>query len=348
VPLAAPIHAPARSDPTVRAIARSWRRLTGGTARGGDAARRTLIACSGGGDSSGLTLALAAAVSHPRDLLVVGHIVHDLRPEAEALADRDAARELAAALGLAFVEARIWPRQEGGNAEAAARRLRYQALAGLADDAGCPFIATAHHAQDQLETLVMGLIRGAGPRGLAGVAPVRRVGKAGLIRPALTTCGPDLRRLCTQSGWTWREDATNADRSRLRAAVRHQILPLLEALRPGVAIRAARSSELLRGAAGVLDEAASSVLASGIRNDGLEWDRARLRRERPVVLGAALRLAAGTLLAGEGSDRRTAQTVDPVVRAIKDRGGSPRRFEWLGLVIEVTTDRVRVRKRPHA
>src|SRR5262249_13089156 len=156
------ISLPRRTDPTVRAITRSWRSLTGGTSRGHDRARRTLIACSGGGDSCGLALALAAAISNPADLLVIAHLVHDMRPESEPLAHRDAPRDLASALGLPFVERSIRVKTAGGNAEAVARRLRYQALAQLASEHGCPFIATAHHAQDQLETMLMALIRGSG------------------------------------------------------------------------------------------------------------------------------------------------------------------------------------------
>jgi tRNA(Ile)-lysidine synthase TilS/MesJ len=127
-----------------------------------DKARRTLIACSGGADSSGLVLGLAAAVSEPADLFVVAHIVHDMRTPREALADRDSARDLAATLGLPFAEDHI--RVKGGNAEANRPPPPLPGLAALAKTHGCPYIATAHHADDQLETILMGLLRGSGPR----------------------------------------------------------------------------------------------------------------------------------------------------------------------------------------
>jgi tRNA(Ile)-lysidine synthase len=171
--LAPTIQRVSRRDRTVRTVSRAWRELTGGLTRGRDSQRRTLIACSGGADSSGLAIALASAVSKPRMQFVVAHVVHDMRAEDEALADRDATKGLAARLGLEFVESRVRLRGLSGNAEAVARRLRYAALKQLAEDHGCGFIATAHQADDQLETMLMKLIRGAGPRGLAGVAPSR-------------------------------------------------------------------------------------------------------------------------------------------------------------------------------
>ena len=343
MPLASSISLPARSDPPVRTIARAWRRLTGGTTRGSDRGRRTLIACSGGGDSCGLVLALAAAVSGPGQHFVVAHIVHDLRPSDQALQDRDAAAGLAAGLGLPFVEASIRVKAAGGNPEAAARRLRYQDLRRLAREQGCPYLATAHHAQDQLESIVMGLLRGSGPRGLAGIAPRGQSTQACLIRPALDVCRADLQRLCRGAGWVWCEDATNADQSRLRAAVRHQIAPALERLRPGAAARAARSASVLRDAAGLIQDRADFLLAAATpsKEPDLIWARPQLRFERAVVLGAVLQTAAARL--SKGRDSFGWAVLDPVIRAIRSRSGTPHRFQLRGIEVMVDSNVVQIR-----
>jgi tRNA(Ile)-lysidine synthetase-like protein len=349
VSAAGTIQKPSRRDPAVTAILRSWRRLTG-AGKSGSKPRRTLVACSGGADSSALALALAAAT----DELVVAHIVHDMRPRSDALADRDAVAHLAGALGLPFVEAEVAVKTQRGNAEAAARRLRYAALADLAARSGCAYLATAHHADDQLETILMGLIRGAGLSGLRGVAPKRKlaepVGKGPwLIRPMLGVGRTEAERICREAGWTWREDRTNQDRSRTRAAIRHEIVPLLKSLRPRAAEHAAQSAEQIRDAGRMVARRVAELHAMGRMREksagenavrtpsGLAWERKALRGDRPIVLGALLRLVASRGANSRGADRLTWRAVQPVVQAIRDRGTDPRRFEWAGGVM-VTVD----------
>lgn len=332
-----------RRDPSVRAIAHAWRELTGGTRRGRDAARRTLLACSGGADSSALVLALSTAAPTPQRLFVVAHVVHDLRPLDDALADRDAARALADMLGLPYAESRVAVRGRPGNAEANARRLRYEALDRLAGEHRCPYIATAHHADDQFESMLMALVRGAGPSGLAGVALTRRLGAGRVIRPMLGVTRADARRLCADAAWTWREDATNTDQSRLRAAIRGRIMPVLESLRPGAARRAARSARLLAGAAAVLAQQAAQLAERGDCDHGFAWDRRDLRRAPEVVVSGALRRAAERIHEGRFRDRIGQRIIAPVVRAVRSRSTDPRRFAWPGLDLLVDARRVVMR-----
>lgn len=322
-----PLRSQLRRLAAVRTIGAEWRRLTGGTGRGRDERRRTLIACSGGGDSSGLVLALWAAAAEPGATLVVGHVVHDLRSAAEALADRDAARELALRLGLAFAEASVAVLRKPGNAEANARAARYEALTTLALEHRCRWVATAHHERDQLESVVMGLVRGAGPRGLAAVAPSRSLGGLGsapvrLIRPALSVSPVALAEVCQRVGWTPAVDVTNADVARLRAALRHGVVPALERLRPAVARRAARAAELQRSAAGVIEGLAREVLDQGRTPTGAAWPRAALQRHALVVLAELPRV-----LARESGGRRPSQAVAvALARAIRSRGTDPKEF----------------------
>ncbi len=333
-----------RKDAAVRRITPTWRELTGGTGRGRDSVRRTLLACSGGADSSAMVLALAAGAASPEKTFVVAHIVHDLRPAADALADRDATRELAEALGIPFVEARVNVRPEGGNAEAAARRLRYAALERLASEQRCPVIATAHHADDQLETMLMALVRGGGPRGLAGIAECSRRGGLRLIRPMLGMTRADCERLCREAGWPWREDATNKDASRLRAALRQRVLPVLEAIRPGASRRAARSAGLFGGAAALVRERAQGLIERGECDLGFAWGRRDLRREPAIVVGEVLRRAALCLADGRNADRLGSNLVMPVVRALRGRCTDPRRFQWPCVEVSVDAHSVRVHR----
>lgn len=337
-----------RRDPAITRVLRAWRDLTGGSRRGADRSRRTLVACSGGADSSALVLALASGVPDPGGLLVIAHIVHDLRPAAEAEADRDAVAALAGALGLPFVEGRAEVRGQRQNLEAAARRCRYAELARLAAEHDCPFIATAHHAGDQFETMLMGLIRGSGPRGLRGVAPSRAVGEAGarLVRPMLDLTRPDCERLCRDAGWDWREDATNRDTTRMRAAVRHGVAADLERLRPGASRRAARTAALLGDAAAIVRDRVRDLWNQREGTEGdtavWRWPRELLRRERPVVLGDLLLRAVGDLRGGVGRDRIGARQIEPAVRTIRGRGAERKTFGWSGIDVVVTAHAVTV------
>lgn len=309
-----------------RRIVARWRDLT----RGG----RTLVACSGGADSSALLLALAAS---ERERLAVGHVVHDMRERSEALADRDAVRALAETLRAPFVEAEA-PMGEG-NIEAALRRARYRALAGLARANGCGFVVTGHSADDQLETVVMALARGSGLRGLRGAAETRSIGDGvTLARPMLGVTRDEAERVCAVGGVSWRTDSTNADTTRLRAALRAGPLRDLLALRPAAARRAAESAALVRDAQELVEARAHEVFG-----DGFGWPRAALRAERAVVVGEGLRSAAVRLREGKGADRLTARVVRLAVEAVRDEETEPRVFEWAGGVrVEVTARDVRV------
>lgn len=327
----------------MREIARRWRARTGGRSTR-DPDRRTLLACSGGADSSALVLALASASPD----LLVGHVVHDMRPPAEARADADAVADLARRVGLPHAEGAVHAREAGGNLEAQSRRLRYLRLEEMARQHRCRFIATAHHADDQLETLLMRLMRGAGPRGLIGVAPRRGAGVAGvaIVRPMLGVSRADAEEICAAAGWRWVLDPTNADPGRLRSALRERVIPVLQELAPGVERRASRSADLLRDAAGAVWDRADELVALG-RPDlpapihEYRWTRVSLRGERALVLGEVFRTAYRLLHGEAGLDRRTGGLIDQTVRAVRSRGTDPKTFRWGPVRIDVTAHDVR-------
>lgn len=321
-----------RADRVVRAVVRRWREL--GAGMPDDAP--TLIACSGGVDSTALALCLRAATRR----LVLAHVIHDMRPAHEAHSDRDAVRRLAAALGVPIVETHA-QRAPRANVEASLRAARYAALARLAADVNAPLLATAHHADDQLESVVMALVRGAGPSGLAGVAPARTLPTGvRVVRPMLGVTRADAKRLCLDAGVCWSEDATNNDRERWRNALRHGPIAQIEQMRPGASRRAAMAADLVRETLLLVEDRVREAFA-----DRFEWARDALRRERAIVVGAGLRDAAMRLNNGAGGDRLTRRVVDPVVRAVLSDATDPKRFEWpVGVAVEVNARSVRVRR----
>lgn len=319
--------------PEARRVLTSWRRLTTGTGRP-DTSRPTLLACSAGADSSALAIILGTSGAR----LVVGHVVHDLRPPADAHADRDAAADLAKRLRLPFAHASVRVRDLPGNAEGNARRARYHALAAMAREHSLAFVATAHHADDQAETLLMRLIRGSGPRGLRGIAP-RRALEPGLtlVRPMLMLSRDQARHLCRDAGHEWREDATNADLSRLRAAVRHRVLPEILRAAPGFLRQGASTALVMRGVEEALEAQARALLAAAERGTAsLQWTRAGLACQPALAIAGALKLGARHLLAGRLADRLPSRNLLGVAQAIRDASTDPRRFQWAGLDVRVT------------
>lgn len=285
-----------------------------------------LVALSGGADSTGLLLALWASNAP----VTAAHIVHDLRPAAEAEADGEACRALCEKLGVPFVSARVRVKANGGNAEAVARAERYAALESLAREAGIGFIATGHHGHDQLETLLLALLRGSGPRGLAGIAAKRRLGGVQLIRPALRVLPTGLRRLCMLAGVTWREDATNTDQSLRRNRLRARVLPELLAIEPRAAARAVDAAELQHGAAKLIRTRRPR-----------DWSRATLRRTPPIVLGDLLAAAIK-----QATGRATSlAALRGVVKFIRSDSTERRVFSIGGCEMVVTSKDVSVQRR---
>ncbi|HVZ92898.1 MAG TPA: tRNA lysidine(34) synthetase TilS, partial [Phycisphaerales bacterium] len=309
--------------PVVQRIVLDWRRLAMRELESPNT--RTLIACSGGADSTALLLAIGAAAPGQ---IVVGHVAHDLRPEAETRADRDAVAALAAKLDVPFIERSV--RVPPGNAESHARRLRYAALAEMARETASNIIATGHHADDQFESILMALIRGTGLDGLRGIAPRRRLkqenaGANGpaLIRPMLGVTHAECEALCRDAGIEWRTDATNLSGDRLRSKLRIGPIAELIRARPGAAANASNAASILREASRLVRDRATEVFA-----DAHEWPRDALRYQPSIILGTGLRRAFHNLTGGQGADRLGRKQLTPVIRAIKDRVTDPRIFEW--------------------
>ena len=360
---------------------------------------RLVVATSGGADSVALLRAIAW-LSRRRGWAMrpmVGHIQHHLRDEAEG--DAQFVADLARELELPFERRDLAIADRPGNRQAVARRERYAALGAIARSWDAQYVVTAHHGDDQLETMLMRLMRGSSVRGLAAMRWSRRwswptrasqqladrsghgVGEGSrrpdgrglargaglwLIRPMLGVGHAAAVGYLKQLGQPWREDPTNADLSRLRSRLRHEVLPVLKALRPDVTPTAVRVADHLADVSRVLDRAVDDAG----RTFGLELDTVgsgdaasavgTARGGRAVELGEgngegegdgfpgcvaasgrmisrrlASRLAKPVLTgvlrgwliqAGVAADRLSCRALEPITSAIRDRDGRRRSF----------------------
>ena len=212
-----------------------------------------LAAVSGGADSVALVVALRELRAELGITLYAAHLDHGLRG-AESTADRAFVEALARDLGVPLtVEATALP---PGNVEAEARRARYAFLACAAASVGATKIATAHTVDDQAETVLLRLVRGAGRRGLGGIRPRR----GAIIRPLLLCDRVQVRHFLVARGRAWRRDRSNFDYALARTRVRLGYLPTLaRELNPRLARALARLADVLREEDVLLDGIAAAV-----------------------------------------------------------------------------------------
>ena len=177
-------------------------------------------------------------------ILHAAHYNHMLRPTADR--DEDFVRLWCAdrhiPLACGTCDVRAWAREQGASLEDAARTLRYRFLEETADRVGAQRIATAHHVQDNAETVLLHLLRGTGLRGLGGIAPVR----GRVVRPFLETDRRDIDAYVEENNIPYVEDESNADITFARNRLRIEVMPLLEKLAPGSTARIAGAAAILR------------------------------------------------------------------------------------------------------
>jgi tRNA(Ile)-lysidine synthase len=268
------------------------------------------IALSGGVDSIVLLDSLARLAPRHSITLSAVHINHGLSPNAQAWAEFCAAQ--CAQRGLPFALHRLQvARERSRSLEALARSARYERL--LAEDVDV--VALAHHADDQAETVLLQLLRGAGPHGLAAM-PAYRPGRPALLRPLLDLPRAEILACAKARRLAWIEDESNANRAHARNALRHDIAPLLAARFAGYPRTLARSARHQAEAAELLDELARSDAEGAIDATGL--DSARLR----TLSGARARNLLRWFLRAQGlrtpSEARLADMLRQLVDAAAD------------------------------
>jgi tRNA(Ile)-lysidine synthase len=207
---------------------------------------RLLAAVSGGADSVALLHALRGLPFR----LWVGHVDHRLRKgsAADARFVQSLARQWDLPFTLARIDVRAAAKRRSRGIEETAREMRYKSLLAMAKRRRCAAIVTAHHAQDQAETVLFNFLRGAGSAGLAGISPARRLGAQGplLLRPFLSISRETLRASLRAERQLFREDPTNRDIAFTRNRIRHETLPTLSRDFPGLSGRLGQLANILR------------------------------------------------------------------------------------------------------
>ena len=207
---------------------------------------RLALAVSGGADSVALLRSLA---TDPGLVLTVVHVHHGIRGE-EADADAAFVEALAGTLGLRFLRHDIDTPGEAGrerqSLEEAARVLRYRWFDALLAGNEVDAVATAHTLDDQAETVLHKLLRGAWTEGLGGIAPVLTREHGFVVRPMLAVTRAEVLACLCALGQPWREDSSNQDTAFTRNRIRHELLPMLGAYNPRIAEQLGRLSAIAR------------------------------------------------------------------------------------------------------
>lgn len=270
-----------------------------------------LAAVSGGPDSVALLNLLLAARDSLGIRIDVAHLDHGLRGE-DGTADARFVSEIAEREGLTLhgrrVDIAALREREGGSLEAMARRERYRFLDEARAVAGARWIVTGHNANDQVETFLMNLLRGSGPRGLGGMLPT---GPGPRCRPLLETWRKEILDYLEANDLDFRDDPSNRDVTWTRNRIRHRLVPLLEdAFGPAVLPVLARESKLMNTIDAyltaesnrILKEVKPEPLPEAPGNGGDQEDTLRIRlaalREMPAALRQSVLRAAIEDLAG--------------------------------------------------
>ena len=293
------------------------------------------VALSGGIDS----MVLVAALAELRAEGVVGalrahHVDHGLHPDSGVWAG--ACESVCRTLGVPLQTVRVEvPRERGDSLEAAARSVRYEALAaGLGHD---ECLLTAHHGDDQMETVLLQLLRGSGPAGLAAMPKYRPLADGWLIRPLLGFTRAELEAWARGRPLTWQEDPSNRDPAPGRNFLRLKVLPRILGRWPGAAASIGRSAALCAEAHHLLEELGQDDLAAAAVGDGL--DAVVLATLNPARQRNLLRLWLRRQQLPLPDSHRLRTAVEQLLPARRD---ARPRVDWPGASLRKYRDRIHV------
>ncbi len=302
--------------PSVAAIRVAVRRALTGLRRG----RLVLVACSGGADS--LALAAATCFVAPRLGLAAGLVTVDHDLQAGSAQRAGAIAKWAAQVGFVPAE-RVTVQVAGrpGGPEAAAREARYQALVDLAARYDAAAVLLGHTRDDQAETVLLALARGAGPRGLAGMPARRELAGVTLLRPLLDIGRAQTHAACAALALTPWADPHNVDPAYARARVRNEVLPVLVgALGPAVVANLARTAGMIAADNTALDELAHAGLTAARTAEGVLAVSMLLGLPAAVRTRVLHRWARELGAAGSALSHRHVAALDALVTAWRGQG----------------------------
>ena len=306
---------------------------------------KVLVAVSGGADSVAALFTLSELAGRPerRYALHVAHLDHGLRPDSAE--DGRFVADLAAEMGLPVTVERIDVAPGAGRSiETAARDVRYAFLKKAATQAGCEAIATAHHAGDNVETVLHRILRGTGIKGLRGIQPKRTFDDdtdLQLIRPMLDVTAADAEAYLGARQARWRTDPTNLDMRHTRNRIRHELLPMLRRFNGRVDESIARLATAATWAAELLDDLGDATLADVILEesaDGVVLNRRELADKGHPLAAQTIRAALGRMAAPMG--RIGMDHIQRVLELLDDDGPGGRVELPAGLVVCRQRDRL--------
>ena len=232
---------------------------------GADESESILAAFSGGSDSSAMLDMLAKYCAQTGTALYAAHVNHCIRG-AEADKDEEFCRETAKRLGVKIfvlkVDVPAYAQKHKLSVETAARELRYEFFDRIMRENNIRILATAHNANDNLETILFNLSRGCGLSGICGIPPVRNCEGGYVVRPILEMSKTQILEYCHANGIEFVTDSTNTDTDYTRNMIRAQIIPALMAINSGAVENAARLSATLRDDAACLESMTDWFLES--------------------------------------------------------------------------------------
>ncbi len=248
-----------------------------------------LLGYSGGADSSCLLHFLLTWCIENNARLYAAHINHGIRGD-EALRDRDHCISQCKKLGIElFVLDADVPKialECGKSLESAARDVRYEFFEKIMAEKSIPVLATAHNADDNLETLLFRLARGSGARGICGIPPIREACGGLVIRPMLSLTKDAVLRICREKGIEYVNDSTNKDTIYSRNSIRASALPILKSINPEASEAALRCCASLREDLAFIDSLAKSYMAE----DGFSSVKKLALAYRPIFKRVVLEM----------------------------------------------------------
>lgn len=213
-----------------------------------DRGSRILVAFSGGADSTALLFGLYTVSGELGISLAAFHLNHCIRGK-EAVRDENHCKSFCEKLGIPIVtesfDVPAYARSSGMGLEEAARKIRYERLTACCRDSGYDCIATAHHADDNLETVIFRIARGTGLHGLCGIPAVRYEQGIKIVRPLLECGRDDIEKYIAEQGLSYVTDSTNSDREYSRNRIRQLIIPELKRINPSVISAVSRMTDQL-------------------------------------------------------------------------------------------------------
>ena len=243
---------------------------------GKDPSTPLLVAYSGGADSTALLHMLCQYAKETGAPVFAAHLNHGIRGE-EALRDEELCRQVTEQYGVPlFVRRENIPalaKETGNSIETAARDARYRFFEECMKENGIPLLCTAHHADDNLETIIFHLARGSGLSGLCGIPSRRELSCGTLIRPLLKLSRHTLQEYCRAYEISYATDSTNVNTAYTRNRIRAEVIPVLKELCPAAESAAARLSEVLSADARCLDGMAISFFEEYRQENALPVDR---------------------------------------------------------------------------